>query len=173
MTDELACSDFGGVFLGPETTCTIETLIEAETPGQGDQFGRAVALRGDTMEEAHPEFTFHKFRLAGLGAPPPLDVMAIRPRMVQLACRIGDGISLSIGASKHYLHDVLRDIDRELDAAGRKRSQFRITALAMVSIGRDIDKACRPIAAINAGADQATAAFLARGVVDPAALNEI
>ncbi len=123
-------------------------------------------LQGETMQAEHREFAFAGYNLAGLGPPPPLDVMAIRPGMVRLACRIGDGVSLSIGASFAYLKDVIADIERELAAADRPRDSFRITALAMASIGGDVDKACRPVAAINAGAHQATAAFLARGVVD-------
>ena len=62
---------------------------------------------------------------------PPIDVMAIRPKMVQTAARVGDGLSISVGASQQYLTDVVKDVERDLAEAGRDRSAFRITALAI------------------------------------------
>ena len=124
-------------------------------------------MQGRDMKVTYPEFTFDGFRLSPLGPVPPIDVMAIRPKMVQAAARVGDGLSISVGASMQYLSDVVKDVENDLAEAGRDRSTFRITALAIVAIGDDLDVARGPIGAMLSGFPQITAAFLARGVVDP------
>jgi alkanesulfonate monooxygenase SsuD/methylene tetrahydromethanopterin reductase-like flavin-dependent oxidoreductase (luciferase family) len=123
-------------------------------------------LQGRDMKASYPEFTFDGFRLSPLGPVPAIDVMAIRPKMVKLATQIGDGLSISIGASHQYLADVVKDVERDLAAAGRDRSSFRITALAMTAIGDDLDMMRGPIGPMLSSFPQASAAFLARGVVD-------
>ena len=123
-------------------------------------------MQGRDMKVSYPEFTFEGFRLAPLGPVPAIDVMAIRPKMVQVAARVGDGLSISIGASAQYLTDVVQDVERELAAAGRDRSTFRITALAMTAIGPDLDVLRAPIGPMLSTFPQDSAAFLARGVVD-------
>jgi alkanesulfonate monooxygenase SsuD/methylene tetrahydromethanopterin reductase-like flavin-dependent oxidoreductase (luciferase family) len=123
-------------------------------------------LQGRDMKQTYPEFTFDGFRLSPLGPVPMIDVMAIRPKMVQVAAQVGDGLSISIGASAAYLEDVVRDVERELKEAGRDRSTFRITALAMTAIGDDLDVMRGPIGPMLSTFPQASAAFLARGVVD-------
>jgi alkanesulfonate monooxygenase SsuD/methylene tetrahydromethanopterin reductase-like flavin-dependent oxidoreductase (luciferase family) len=124
------------------------------------------AMQGREMKVDHPEFVFDGFRLAPLGPVPAIDVMAIRPKMVQVAAQVGDGLSISIGASAQYLRDVVADVERDLAAAGRDRSSFRITALAMAAIGPDLDMLRAPIGPMLSTFPQASAAFLARGVVD-------
>ncbi|MGD9999758.1 MAG: LLM class flavin-dependent oxidoreductase [Ilumatobacteraceae bacterium] len=124
------------------------------------------AMQGRDMKVSYPEFVFDGFRLAPLGPVPAIDVMAIRPKMVQVAARVGDGLSISIGASAQYLRDVVADVERELAEAGRDRSSFRITALAMTAIGPDLDMLRAPIAPMLSTFPQASAAFLARGVID-------
>lgn len=123
-------------------------------------------MQGRDMKVAYPEFTFDGFRLSPLGPPPAIDVMAIRPKMVQMAARVSDGLSISVGASAAYIKDVVNDVERELAEVGRDRSSFRITAMAMTSIGDDIDKIRAPIGPMMSSFPQETAAFLARGVVD-------
>ena len=123
-------------------------------------------LQGRDMKVSYPEFTFDGFRLAPLGPVPAIDVMAIRPKMVQVAARVGDGLSISVGASLQYIRDVVKDVERDLAEAGRDRSTFRITALAMAAIGTDLDQLRGPIGPMLSTFPQASAAFLARGVVD-------
>ena len=102
-------------------------------------------MQGRDMKVSYPEFTFEGFRLAPLGPVPAIDVMAIRPKMVQVAARVGDGLSISVGASLDYIRDVVADVERDLAEAGRDRSAFRITALAMTAIGDDLDQMRAPI----------------------------
>lgn len=123
-------------------------------------------MQGRDMKVSYPEFAFDGFRLAPLGPVPAIDVMAIRPKMVQLAARVGDGLSISVGASLEYIRDVVQDVERELAESGRDRSSFRITALAMTAIGPDLDQVRGPIGPMLSTFPQASAAFLARGVVD-------
>lgn len=130
-------------------------------------------MQGRDMKVSYPEFTFEGFRLAPLGPVPAIDVMAIRPKMVQVAARVGDGLSISVGASLQYIRDVVKDVERDLAEAGRDRSTFRITALAMAAIGTDLDQMRGPIGPMLSTFPQASAAFLARGVVDTAELVRI
>lgn len=123
-------------------------------------------MQGRDMKVAHPEFTFDGFRLTPLGPVPPIDVMAIRPKMVQTAARVGDGLSISVGASIVYIRDIVKDVEQELAAAGRDRRAFRVTALAMAVIGDDLDTIRAPIGPMLSVFPQDTAAFLARGVID-------
>jgi 5,10-methylenetetrahydromethanopterin reductase len=123
-------------------------------------------LQGRDMKATYPEFTFDGFRLTPLGPVPGIDVMAIRPKMVQVAARVGDGLSISIGASAQYLRDVVADVERELAESGRDRGSFRITALAMTAIGSDLDMVRAPIGPMMSTFPQASAAYLARDVVD-------
>jgi 5,10-methylenetetrahydromethanopterin reductase len=123
-------------------------------------------MQGRDMKVSYPEFTFEGFRLAPLGPVPAIDVMAIRPKMVQVAARVGDGLSISVGSSLQYIRDVVKDVERDLAEAGRDRSTFRITALAMAAIGTDLDQMRGPIGPMLSTFPQASAAFLARGVVD-------
>ena len=131
------------------------------------------SMQGRDMKVSYPEFTFDGFRLAPLGPVPPIDVMAIRPKMVQTAARVGDGLSISVGASQQYLTDVVKDVERDLAEAGRDRSAFRITALAIAVVSDDLDVARAPIGPMLSGFPQVTAAFLARGVVDPDELTRV
>lgn len=130
-------------------------------------------MQGRDMKVSYPEFTFDGFRLAPLGPVPALDVMAIRPKMVQVAARVGDGLSISVGASLEYIRDVVKDVERDLAEAGRDRSAFRITALAMTAIGDDLGQTRAPIGPMLSTFPQASAAFLARGVVDAEELVRI
>ena len=66
------------------------------------------------------------------------------------------------------MRDVVKDVERDLAEAGRDRSAFRITALAIAAIGDDLDVAC----GLRSGRccrafPQTPRRFLARGVVDP------
>jgi alkanesulfonate monooxygenase SsuD/methylene tetrahydromethanopterin reductase-like flavin-dependent oxidoreductase (luciferase family) len=106
------------------------------------------------------------------GPPVPIDVMAIRPKMTKLAAEIGDGLSISVGASRDYIRDAVAAVESELSHAGRDRASYRVSALAIGVVADDLDTACGPVAAMLAMFPQATAEYLARGVAEPGSLVE-
>ncbi|MGH7860070.1 MAG: LLM class flavin-dependent oxidoreductase, partial [Candidatus Binatia bacterium] len=120
----------------------------------------------------HPEFSFDGFRVTPFGPPPPIDVMAIRPKMTSLAARLGDGISISVGASRAYIRDTVALVERELGEAGRNRASYRIVAMAIGVVSTDLEAACGPLRAMLAMFPQTTAEYLARGVMAPGSLVE-
>ncbi len=67
----------------------------------------------------------------------PIDVMAIRPKMLRLAAQVGDGVVLTGGTSSEYLSYAVESLERELITAGRDRDKFRITALTFGVITPD------------------------------------
>ena len=75
-----------------------------------------------------------------LGSPRqlPIDVMAMRPKMIQLAARVGDGVSLSIGASRSYLTGAVSRIRAVTDGSGQTR---RVTAFVYGAIGETVEQA--------------------------------
>lgn len=84
------------------------------------------------------------------GAPPPVDLCAVRPRMVELAASDADGLSLSAGASREYLGSTVEAVTGHLERAGRDRSAFRIWAVAAVSVGPDRRAAAERLAPVLA-----------------------
>ncbi len=128
------------------------------------------ALAGGEMNLEQPDFTFRGFRLTPLASPPPVDVMAVRPLMVRTAARVGDGLALSLGASLTYLADTVRDVQHELDARGRDRRSFRITAVTLGVIAVDVDTARAQALPLFSLLEPAMAEHLARGVIEPGAL---
>jgi 5,10-methylenetetrahydromethanopterin reductase len=56
------------------------------------------AMSGRKFSVRNDQFAFDSFKLNTGAGVPPIDVMAIRPQMVKLACEVGDGLSLSMGA---------------------------------------------------------------------------
>jgi alkanesulfonate monooxygenase SsuD/methylene tetrahydromethanopterin reductase-like flavin-dependent oxidoreductase (luciferase family) len=99
------------------------------------------ALSGKEVNRGVLPGSFKGFKLNAYGGPPPpIDVMAIRPGMQRLAAQVADGVSLSVAASRTYLRESVELIERELAAAGRDRSSFRITALAFGLIAPGIDE---------------------------------
>lgn len=73
----------------------------------------------------------------------PVDVMAIRPKMLDLAARVGDGVSLSAGASRGYLREAVATVRESLRRYGRDPQDFRISAVVSTCIADDISVARR------------------------------
>jgi alkanesulfonate monooxygenase SsuD/methylene tetrahydromethanopterin reductase-like flavin-dependent oxidoreductase (luciferase family) len=116
---------------------------------------------------------FRNFKLnAYPGPPPPIDVMAIRPGMLKLAAQIADGVSLSVAASREYLKQSVELVERELEAAGRDRSEFRITALAFGLIAPGVDQILGSLGPMLATFPPEPMEPLAVGVLDGAAYVE-
>lgn len=134
--------------------------------------GLRAAMSGRKVSLQERQFAFDNFKLNSLTQVPPIDVMAIRPGMVKLACEVADGLSLSLGGSLQYLRDVVADVERHLAELGRPRRDFRITALTVASVADDMDTARGPVPALMSMGPVESTAFLARGVVDPEALVE-
>lgn len=95
-------------------------------------------LHGETVTSRQADFVLEKFRIDPPAVPPPIDVMAVRPVMLRLAARAGDGVVLAARTSRAYLTDAVSLVEKELAAAGRYRGSFRITALADAAIADDV-----------------------------------
>ena len=128
------------------------------------------ALVGRSLDGDHSGYSFRGFRLMVPPASLPVDVMAVRPRMIRSAARVGDGISLSAGASISYLAKTVRDVEGELAALGRDRARFRITAFAIGAIADDLDAARRQTAPFFSLFEPAMLEHLALGVVEAGSL---
>ncbi len=138
-----------------------------------ESFVRALlaALSGAELNVAYAGYAFRGFKLAAVPTPAPaIDLMAIRPRMLAAAARVADGVSLSVGASRAYLTETVRDLERALAAAGRERASFRVTALALGVIAKDLDAARKSVLPLMAMAEPGMAEHLARGAIAPGAL---
>lgn len=62
------------------------------------------------------------YQIAPVYPAPAIDIMALHPRMLALAARVADGVSLYSGASRAYLTQAVRDVERVLAAQGRDRA---------------------------------------------------
>lgn len=102
-------------------------------------------LSGKRLDGTYCGHGFEGYRLAAVVPPPAIDVMAVRPRMLALAARVGDGVSLSAGASRNYLARAVRDIEQALAERGRDRTDYRITAMALGGIAATSEGAAAPV----------------------------
>lgn len=92
------------------------------------------ALAGSPLDGTWAGHAFDGYQTMARPEPPRLDVMAIRPRMLELSARVGDGVSLSTGASIDYLAEAVARIERVLAEEGRPRESFRVTAQAFGAV---------------------------------------
>jgi alkanesulfonate monooxygenase SsuD/methylene tetrahydromethanopterin reductase-like flavin-dependent oxidoreductase (luciferase family) len=129
-------------------------------------------MRGSDLTIDHGDFSFRGFRAIPFGPPVPIDLMAIRPKMIRLAATNADGLSISMGASREYIRETVEAVERELVAAGKNREHFRITAIGMGIIAEDLDAAVGPVKAMLSMFPQETAEYLAKGAVEPGSLVE-
>ena len=122
--------------------------------------------RGEELSVDEPEFRLDRFRLRRFERTPPmpLDVMAIRPRMLKLAAQIGDGVALSAGASRKYLADTVATVETHLAEFGRERREFRISAMVLTAIGPDLADARHQVAKLLAYAPPGIVPALTTGV---------
>lgn len=128
------------------------------------------ALAGGDLNAHYADFGFEQFKMNPLAAPPRLDIMAIRPRMVDAAARYADGVCLSAGSSPAYLTRTVQRVERTLAEHGRSREDFRITSLVAAFITDDVVKARNQVAALLANFDAATTEYLAAGAIPEGAL---
>lgn len=123
-------------------------------------------LAGEEVSKESVSFSLDSLQIRTRGQGPKIDVMAIRPKMIELACRVGDGIALSMGASTTYLERVVAEIEEHLARLGRPRDEFRITALTIGAIEDDIARARKLAAKVLSFSPIAMAEVLADGAVE-------
>ncbi|TQL85598.1 alkanesulfonate monooxygenase SsuD/methylene tetrahydromethanopterin reductase-like flavin-dependent oxidoreductase (luciferase family) [Microbacterium saperdae] len=122
-------------------------------------------LSGQRMSGVWAGHLFEDFQLREPSSV-PLDIMAIRPRMLELAARTGDGVSLSTGASIDYIKHAVSKIEKILKEIGRPRDTFRINAQAIGSVDKTLAGAVENAASRLARFSPAVLAILAPGL-DP------
>lgn len=149
-----------GVTSRPRPLANVEALV--------DSLRRL--LDGDAVTMSEPGIALDGLRLRRSRGSAPhgvkVDVMGIRPRMLELAARVGDGAALSVGSSRTYLRRVVGDLEKHLVRFDRPREDFRITAVAVGSINRDLDAARRHAAKVLAFSRPETSEILTDGAVD-------
>lgn len=129
------------------------------------------ALAGEDLSDDHPGFGFAQYQLSHPPArPPQLDIMAVRPRMVEAAARYADGVCLSAGSSRTYLADTVRQVEAALVSAGRPRENFRISAVVLAIVTEDLRDAQTQMAALLSTFDAGTTEYLAAGAIPAGAL---
>ncbi|MFI6907035.1 LLM class flavin-dependent oxidoreductase [Nonomuraea sp. NPDC050394] len=126
-------------------------------------------------ESVDGELAGHRFAGCAIAAPPVapvIDLLAVRPRMLDLAGRVADGVSLTAGASLDYLAASVSSVVKTLAEAGRERADFRISATVLGSIGPDEESAAAMLTPILAGFGPSGFGVSAPGLFDPAALAD-
>ena len=125
------------------------------------------ALAGSDMNVEYPDYSFRGFKLATLVPPPPIDVMAVRPRMIETAARVADGVSLSVGASRAYLRATVASVERALAEQKKPRAGFRVTALTLAVVAKDVDAARAMVVPLLAMGEPSMVEHLTQGVLPP------
>lgn len=127
-------------------------------------------LRGEAVTEESEAFRLVDMKVATAmkDLPPvPIDIMAIRPKMTALAARIADGLSLSVASSHDYLRNQVALAEEVLDAEGRDRLEFRVSAAVLACIDDDLDAARHRFGTMLAGFPLASAPMSHAGVEVP------
>lgn len=138
---------------------TLKTLLAGE------------AVSGDLPAGVFDGFALQSFDASGTacpysGFPVPIDVMAIQPAMLRLAANVGDGVALSAGCSEEFLRDTVEIIEQELRNAGRKREDFRISAISYCVVDPAADKYAGNIQRVFGNYDPNGTAKIMAGVID-------
>lgn len=91
-------------------------------------------LEGEEVTETTDAYRLDRFQLRPrVQAPLPLiQLMAMGPRMLELAARCADGVSLSAGIPTSLIEHSLKLVNGHISNYGRDRSTFRITAFCTV-----------------------------------------
>jgi alkanesulfonate monooxygenase SsuD/methylene tetrahydromethanopterin reductase-like flavin-dependent oxidoreductase (luciferase family) len=129
------------------------------------------AVSGVDLNLERPRYKFAQYKLAPLGPKIPIDVMAIKPRMVEAAATYGDGISISVGASLTYIGDVVQRCEKFLDEHNRKREDFRITAVVAAAVSDNTEAGRMQVGGIFAAFDPNTIEYLAQGTLPEGSLT--
>ena len=95
-------------------------------------------LRGESVErDGFPS------RLHALSARPkvPVDVAGTGKRVIALAARHAEGLTLGVGANPERIAEKVREAEAALSAAGRSRADFTISAYVNVAVNDRVDVA--------------------------------
>lgn len=112
-----------GVHRGKGTLATVELFV--------DSLRRLLA--GECVSASCDAFTLDDFQLRSVPpVPPRLDLMAMGPRMLDLAARVADGVSLSAGATAPYLREAVATARQRVADSDREPGVFAATALVMI-----------------------------------------
>jgi probable F420-dependent oxidoreductase len=111
--------------------------------------GQPFSIEGEYHSAASP--MFNPWGVREMVRPQiPVYLSVVRPRMLQLAGEIGDGV-LSYLATPQYLRDtVIPHVSRGAEKAGRSPADVEISALVLCSVSDDRDEAMRR-ARVNVG----------------------
>ncbi len=133
-------------------------------------------LNGEAVTGDLPAGVFDGFALKGFdeernmqpysGYPVPIDVMAIQPAMLRLAANVGEGVVLSAGCSELVLRNTVEIIEKELKEIGRKREDFRISAVSYCVVDPDADKHAGNIQRVFGNYDPVGTSKIMTGVID-------
>lgn len=104
-------------------------------------------LSGDSISGERAGYPFSNYQVVHYGKAPAIDVMAMRPRMLRAAARLGDGVGLSAGASRQYMTQCVQTLEAELSQLDRPRDEYRITAFQLAAVRPDGDAAAAAVAA--------------------------
>jgi alkanesulfonate monooxygenase SsuD/methylene tetrahydromethanopterin reductase-like flavin-dependent oxidoreductase (luciferase family) len=86
-------------------------------------------LRGDRVTVEGRSVHLRDASVLATAPPPPIWVAARQPRMLRLTARLADGWNLAWGGlDPSWLDEPLTGLRRELEAAGRDRASFTISA---------------------------------------------
>ena len=99
-------------------------------------------LRGETVDVRGQVFSFHDVTLVypETGAPTPVRMGAIGPKMLQLSGEVADGSVLSVSAGHDYVRWAKQRID-EGRARGGRTDRHPITVFAIYAVDDDGDAA--------------------------------
>jgi 5,10-methylenetetrahydromethanopterin reductase len=150
----------------PIITAMSITTMEEFAPGRviaSPGTGNAAALKEAGIESPHPLETMREyveilrrflsgetvnfqgkaFQINGAkmgfvpSTPIPMYLTAVRPRMLQLAGEIGDGVLLSGGCSPGYVAHCVREIERGAAKAGKSLSEVDAAGFVTASVSND------------------------------------
>lgn len=127
-------------------------------------------LAGKRVDGVFAGHRFDGFAITPPPVAPEIDLMAVRPRMIELAAETADGVSLTAGASPAYLRATVDAVTSALEAAGRDRSAFRISATVLGAVAADPDSAAAMLRPELAAFPPEGLAVTAPDVFDPAEL---
>lgn len=119
-------------------------------------------LRGERVSVATGPYRLTDFSLSHPVKVPSMDLLAIRPTMIETALEIADGIVLSAGASEEYLARVVERRERS-QAQGRSKKEFRLTAIVATFVRPRFQEAYADALQVISAWDARTTEWLSAG----------
>lgn len=141
---------------------------------------RAAGIVRALLEQGRADVRGEPFAASGLrlgvgGGPVPLYVAAVRDRMLRLAGRVGDGVSLSAASPPDYVRHALRELRAGAEEAGRDPGAIDVTCNVIVAVAASRREALarvkRQIGLIHAGGNHYLFRFQP-GRVDPEGVRQ-